>query len=150
MYTVVDRIESFVRPVVEHQGMILIDVVLRGKQRGRVLEVFVDSEQGVTTEMCAEVSRQLSRELDRVNVLEGNYTLVVSSPGVDRPLKFPVQYKKNVGREIEITFHDGTLEKTLKGILLNCTENEVHIQSAGNLHSIPYSEIIQAKVMLPW
>lgn len=150
MQYVVDRIESLVRPVVEHQGMVLIDVVLRGKLQSRVLEVFVDSDHAVTTEMCAEVSRRLSRELDRTNLLEGNYTLVVSSPGVDRPLELPVQYKKNVGRKLEIILNDGILEQTLKGILLNCTENDIQIESGGILHTVPYREIIRAKVVLPW
>lgn len=150
MNSIVENVESVARSVVEQQGMFLVDCVLRGKQNNRVLEVYVDSERGVTTELCAEISRQLLRELDRMDLITGNYTLVVSSPGVDRPLKFPMQYKKNIGREMEILLRDGDSTRTLKGVLVNCTDTTIEMQVGETSSSIPYGAIVRAKIVLPW
>lgn len=78
------------------------------------LEVFIDSDSGITFDKCQKVSRFLEQHIDEGGWLGDNYILEVSSPGVGRPLILPRQYTRNIGRRMEIhtadgAKHDGTL-----------------------------------------
>lgn len=151
MIRVVEEIESLATPILENEGFFLIEVVLRGQRNNQVLEIFVDSEKDVTAEMCALINRALSVELDRKNIVQGKYTLVVSSPGVDRPLKFPMQYMKNTGRKLQVIFQDGPITKTIQGTLTSCTDTNIQLDTEKNLsYTVPYDAIVEAKVSLPW
>jgi ribosome maturation factor RimP len=73
----------------------------------KTVEVFVDSDSGMTFTKCQRISRYLEGYLDEEKPLGEEYILNVSSPGVDRPLKYHRQYVKNVGRTLEVTTTDG-------------------------------------------
>ena len=90
------------------------------------LEVFVDSDSGMTFGKCQRISRYLETYLDEEKPLGEEYVLDVSSPGVDRPLKFYRQYVKNVGRTLEVTTTDGD---TYTGQLKAATPTEVVLEA---------------------
>ncbi len=97
------------------------------KQNNTKLQVFIDSDEGVTFDTCQRISRYLEEHLDREGWLGEAYTLEVSSPGLSRPLKFPRQYPKHLGRKVEVTADGETLRGTLvevgeKGIVLERKE----------------------------
>ncbi len=75
------------------------------------LEVFVDSDSGITFEKCQQISRYLEQYIDENNWLGEHYTLEVSSPGVSRPLAQYRQYPRNIGRTVEVTLQNGSLCK---------------------------------------
>lgn len=70
--------------------------------------ILIDSDQGVTIQACARISRQVSEELEANEMIEDAYVLEVSSPGVDFPLNSKRQYQKNIGRELKLTLISGT------------------------------------------
>ncbi|MEO0732578.1 MAG: ribosome maturation factor [Bacteroidota bacterium] len=90
------------------------------------LDVFVDSDSGMTFRKCQRISRFLEAWLDEEQPLGEKYTLNVSSPGVDRPLKFHRQYVKNVGRTLEVTTTEG---ETYKGELKGVTEEYITLEA---------------------
>ncbi|HMQ47704.1 MAG TPA: ribosome maturation factor [Saprospiraceae bacterium] len=92
---------------------------------GNKLEVFIDSDSGITFEKCHKVSRYLEKHLDENLWLGDKYMLDVSSPGVGRPLKLSRQYAKNIGRKIEVRLEDGTLKE---GILLRSNEEGIVLE----------------------
>ena len=71
------------------------------------VEAFVDADSGMTFQKCQRISRYLEAWLDEEQPLGDKYILEVSSPGIDRPLKFFRQYRKNVGRTLQVTTTDG-------------------------------------------
>jgi ribosome maturation factor RimP len=75
---------------------------------GQQLYVFADSDSGMTFEKCQKLSRYLESHLDENGWLGEAYLLEVSSPGIDRPLKFPRQYAKNIGRTLAVRMLDHT------------------------------------------
>lgn len=95
---VIDRVRALTQPVVEDQGMEMVDVVFRREARGWVLRLYLDKPGGVTVEDCREVSDQLSDLLDVEDVIDHPYTLEVSSPGLDRILKTPQDFMRFTGR----------------------------------------------------
>ena len=101
------RIADIIRPVVAAAGMDLEAVRVSAAGRRRLLRVVVDSDQGVSLDDAAAISRQLSAALDTVAVMgDFPYTLEVSSPGVDRPLTDPRHWRRAVGRLVQVTVND--------------------------------------------
>jgi ribosome maturation factor RimP len=84
-----------------------VDVDLKPGQK---LSVFIDSDSGMSMEKCQRISRYLESFLDTNGWLGASYTLEVSSPGLSRPLKFPRQYRNNVGRTLAITLRDKSVQ----------------------------------------
>ncbi|MFN4082653.1 MAG: ribosome maturation factor RimP [Bacteroidia bacterium] len=72
------------------------------KPNSKKLSVFIDADGPLTIEQCRKFNQFLSAKLDEIDFGDGRYTLEVSSPGVDRPLKLSRQYNKHIGRELEI------------------------------------------------
>lgn len=87
------------------------------------LQVFVDSDSGMTFRKCQRISRYLESFIDEENWLGEKYTLEVSSPGVDRPLLLPRQYRKNLGRRLEVDIKEE--KKTQKGELIKADDEKI-------------------------
>src|SRR6516165_2411754 len=98
------RIADVIRPVVAAAGLDLDSVRVSAAGRRRLLRVVVDSDQGVSLDDAAVISRQLSAVLDAEPVMgDFPYTLEVSSPGVDRPLTEPRHWRRSAGRLVRVT-----------------------------------------------
>ena len=102
-----DRIADVIHPVIAAAGMDLESVRVSAAGRRRLLRVVVDSDEGVSLDDAAAISRQLSAVLDAAPVMgDFPYTLEVSSPGVDRPLTDPRHWRRAVGRLVQVTVTD--------------------------------------------
>lgn len=97
-----DRLEALLKPTVVGLGYELWGVEFLSQGRRSVLRVFIDSPQGISVEDCATVSRQLSALLDVEDPIAGEYTLEVSSPGMDRVLFTAEQFVRFVGEEVAL------------------------------------------------
>lgn len=76
------------------------------------IKVFLDGDNGLAIEKCVQFNRKLYKLIEESNVYpDGDFSLEVSSPGLDEPLKLHRQYVKNTGREIEVVFEDGSKKK---------------------------------------
>lgn len=89
------------------------------------IKIFIDGDAGVTIEAVSKINRALYRQLEEEEFLNGDFSLEVSSPGVDEPLKFLRQYNKNVGRKVEVTLNEG---EPVEGKLMAATEAEITIE----------------------
>lgn len=89
----------------EFTDCFLIDIELKGANQR--VEVYLDSDEGISFRKCQRISRYLEAHLDEEGWLGEKYTLEVSSPGVKRPLKFPRQFPKHIGRKLEVKTTDG-------------------------------------------
>lgn len=130
----------------------LIDLTVRGSRGHTILEVYVDAEQGVSSRLCAEVSRDVAGVIDRAGWIQGAYRLEVSSPGIDRPLKYSWQYPKHVGRAMTVTMRgaEGAVRKT--GRLVSVREADIVIDPGkGNpAETISFDALVEAVVIAPW
>jgi ribosome maturation factor RimP len=100
-------------------------VSLRIKPTNNV-KVYLDGDNGLSIEKCVYFNRQLYKLIDESNLFPpGEFSLEVSSPGVDEPLKMHRQYNKNVGRLVEVVFSDGTKKE---GRLVQAAENDIIIE----------------------
>jgi ribosome maturation factor RimP len=129
----------------------VVEAKLSGKKGYEKVVVLVDGDRGISIDTCAKITRSLSEELDALNMFEGSYTLEVSSPGVDYPLKSERQYVKNLGRLLNIDLANGNsvkgdlMKADHSGITLNMTKGKK--QEKEELF-IPYSDIKKSKVLV--
>jgi len=107
------------------------------------IKVFLDTDDGITIEKCTSVNKALYKYIEDTGLFpDGNFSLEVSSPGVDEPLKLHRQYKKNIGRKVEVLMNDGT--KT-EGTLLKVSNEEIIVEEKtgkGNKTTIKTTTIL--------
>ncbi len=137
---------------VEKCGAHLIDTVLRGKGGTRVIEVYVDSERGISTDQCSEISREILREIESGVLVDGTYRLEVSSPGIDRPLRFSWQYPKHVGRSLQMKVRTTNGIEERSGTLVSADDVSVVMAAGAQSQKIviPLDTIVEARIKAPW
>ena len=146
-----EKLKSLLAPVLEQRQAFLIDVVVRNERGGKLVQVFVDTDIGVTIEQCSEISRELAGEIERKNVIETSYRLEVSSPGIDKPLRLLRQYRKNIGRRFNVTFEKAGTKATIVGPLSSIVDDVLTFApDKGEPVTIRFSEIVESKEELPW
>jgi ribosome maturation factor RimP len=134
-------------------GQFVVDVISSSRQGPKKVLVVVDADQGINIDECAAISRRLSKALDDSGLLvEDNYLLEVSTPGLDQPLKLKRQYAKNIGRNLKLKLHDRTIEGRLSEvqedqIVLN-QETGVGKHKEVQTIVIPFSHIDKAFVLI--
>lgn len=103
----------------DFEDCFLIEIEMKGEKR---LEIYLDSDEGISFDKCQKVSRYLEAHIDEENWLGEKYTLEVSSPGVKRPLKFQRQFPKHIGRKLEVKTKAGD---KVEGQLTEVTESHI-------------------------
>lgn len=137
----VAALEPGITTIVEELGFRLYDIQVNDV--ARIVRVMIDREhEAVTIGDCAQVSRALSQHLDRTDPIPVPYTLEVSSPGVNRPLKRPEHYRWSRGKTVMIDL--GT--RTLKGFLRDVREEGIVVAVQDKEEYLPYALIRRAKV----
>ncbi|GIV61309.1 MAG: ribosome maturation factor RimP [Rhodothermaceae bacterium] len=145
-----ERVRAIVEEVIAGTSHYVIDVQVRGRKGSRVVEVFLDSDAPLHVDELARLNREIGFLLDVEDVVDGKYHLNVSSPGVDRPLRLPRQYRKNVGRVLRVRYRAGDVPRTLQGELTAVDEDGIELTVGGRAERISFADIEEAKVQLPW
>ena len=107
---VIKTVERFARPILDDMGLELVEIQFK-QESGWILRLFIDQEGGVNIDDCASVSRQISAYLEVEDVIRHAYTLEVSSPGIERPLKGVEDYIRFTGRRIRIKLREPVNEQ---------------------------------------
>ena len=128
-----DDVLQHVEKIVEDMGLLLVDANLFQAGRRRILRVLVDKQGRVKLDQCAEVSRAIGSTVETLNLIEGPYTLEVSSPGIGRPLATENDWIRCCGRNIEVKTDDGdytgVLTEYADGVLRFEDGKEIQIDS---------------------
>lgn len=139
-------LEQLLAPCCERHQAHLLEVVLRGKQARPVVEVYVDAESAVTSDLCSAISRDAEKVLDATEGFPSMYTLIVSSPGIERPLQFRWQYPKHVGRRMLVKVAEAEYRGTLQAV----GSDTITLRSDEGEIEIPLNIIEKAVVLAPW
>lgn len=102
---VIDKINEYAETLLPSMGLELFDVQFRQDDRGWVLRIYIDSEEGVTLEHCTKVSREFSSFLEVEDIIKHAYNLEVSSPGLERPIRNVQEFSKYSGKQAKIKLH---------------------------------------------
>jgi len=144
-------VEALVGPVVEASGLELWEVSFRGEGGRSVLRVSVDREGGVDLDTIAAVSERLSRRLDLEDFGPRGYTLEVSSPGLERPLRTPDHFGRSVGQQVKVkTKEPVSGSRVHEGALVSADAEAITIASEGGELRVPHADIASARTVFEW
>ncbi len=159
-HPVVRKIEGDVEKTLADFGYELVQMKFGGGAGGRTLTVFIDRPgrastlthpDGVTATDCQEMSRRLSLLLDMLDPIPGSYTLVVSSPGLDRPLTRDADFERFKGEHVAVRHRpSGGARKTERGLLRGVADERVLLQIEDECHEIPLAEVEEAHLVYDW
>ena len=131
----------------------LVDLKIRP---GNNIKVFVDADRGISIDKLAQYNRTLYRQIEESGLFPNNdFSLEISSPGLDEPLRLSRQYLKNIGRYVEVLLKNGIKKE---GKLVSASDKEIVIEEErGNkkkkeviLHSLSYDDIKTTKIQIKW
>ncbi len=150
MAKVSDISEAKVRPLIEEMGYELLEVEYKKEFDGMSLIFTIDSENGVTIDDCEKVNKAIDPVIDELNPTNDEpYTLVVSSPGLDRQLKTDRDLKRTIGKEVTLTLFskiDG--KKSFEGELLSFDEKTVTIRTGDGEKNFDRDKIAGLKLVI--
>jgi len=146
---IIEKIRSLIEPLVlENQGSIL-DITYKRESGSLILRVVVDKEGGITMGECTELNKKLSDILDKENIIDEEYTIEISSPGLDRKLTKDSDFIWAVGKEVKITTYAPIEGKNVfLGKLMGLVDKTVVISEEGISLDIPREKVASARLNL--
>jgi len=144
---VIQRVWRELESHLEEQGYELVEVEFGQHGHRWILRVFVDREGGISLDDCAAVSQLLNPLLDASDFIDGSYMLEVSSPGLARPVRKPVDFARFAGERIKVRTHlpvDG--RKKFSGILKGIDVDTIAVDCDGSLYGICIDNIQRANL----
>jgi ribosome maturation factor RimP len=119
---------KLLQPIMDEHGFELVDIEYVKEGGTWYLRAYIDKEGGITVDDCEVVSRAFGTKLDEEDFIEDSYIMEVSSPGLGRPLKKEKDFKRSMGKKVEIhTYHAIDRQKEFYGVLDAYDENSVTI-----------------------
>ena len=143
-----EKVTQLIEPTVQALDLELWGVEHASQGKYSVLRIFIEREAGVTIDDRERVSRQVSAIFDVEEPIAGEYTLEVSSPGIDRLLFTPQQFQRYRGEEVSVRMRtpvDG--RRKFKGTLTDVVDDIIHIQVDGSDFELPHGDIEKANIV---
>lgn len=141
-----DAVVALIEQPLRQQGFEIAEVVLSRYKRSALLRVFVYGENGVSLDECARLSTLIGDLIEPTELFSGGYTLEVSSPGLERPLKTARDFHYRIGEKVQVRFTDPA-RKPLQTEIRNATETAVEFVQEDGTVWIPLEEIEMAKIV---
>ncbi len=136
-----EEIKAFLDPIAEGLGLEIVEVEFKNSKNPS-LTVYIDKDGGVDLDACEAFHNAIDALLDEFNPYDGAYTLNVSSPGIDRPLKTERDFLKKIGKDVEIKLYAPIKGvKYFEGTLINYDGNNVTVKIRGEDTVIPLNRI---------
>jgi ribosome maturation factor RimP len=150
---VTEQVEAVARQLATSLGVELVELEYKREGRSMVLRLYIDKTGGVSLDDCAAVSKELAAVLDVEDIIPDKYTLEVSSPGLNRPLKTRGHFEAYTGRLVKIKTVEnlpdaaGNLRKTFLGVLLGMDGDMILLKlREGQDASIPIAAVAKANL----
>lgn len=145
--SVADDVQGLLAPLFHGRGLEVYDLTYGGG----VLRIIVDKPGGVSLDEVADASKVAGRLLDDQDLIQGRYTLEISSPGLERPLRRPEHYARAVGETVSLKLGphvEGV--RRIQGVLMDSDEDGVTIDEDGAPRRVAYGDIGKAKTVFEW
>jgi ribosome maturation factor RimP len=142
-----DQLIELLGPVVSNLGYELWELEFLPRSSGALLRLYIDSADGISLDDCERVSHAVSAALDSADPIPGQYTLEVSSPGLDRVLRTPAHFERFTGERVRVEMSrliDG--RKRFSGQLLAANDHEITLIVEGGRVSLPINDIHKARL----
>ncbi len=141
------NLEEQIARIVRACGAEFYDTETATEADQTLYRVYITHPEGVTLDLCAEISRELSPFLDVHPPMSGKYFLEVSSPGIERRLTKPRHFQQAVGEKLKLKVPGAD---RLKGTLLSADEHGITLETKHGEESYPYGDILKARTYYEW
>lgn len=143
------KLTQLVAPVVEDFGCELVELQFRREAPGWVLRLVIDNELGIGIDDCAKVSREVAHLLEVEDPIEQSYSLEVSSPGLDRPLKNERDFVRCKGKKAKVVVRepiDG--QNAFVGLIEEVTQESVTLRTDHGIIEVPFARMKKARLVI--
>jgi ribosome maturation factor RimP len=160
---IIDRVTRMIAPLIADLKLDLYDIEFRGGVLRVTIDTPTGSSAGVDIDTLALVTRMISRDFDHDDPMPGHYTLEVTSPGLERTLRTPTHFQREIGKDIAVRLRDiGGSDRRVQGTLIAANETECIVRIAPEATKkgaasaeptervISYSQIDRAKTVFVW
>jgi ribosome maturation factor RimP len=141
------RLAQLIEPLVVEAGVELVELQLVPRKSRSLLRILVDRVGGVTLDECAELSRRVSYILEVENPIEESYTLEVSSPGLDRPLVTPADFRRKVGEQVRIRFQEEAGQGPIEGEIAGVEESELVLKTGDGERRFALAAVVAGHIL---
>src|SRR3954452_8448284 len=150
-----EAIATEIRPAITSLDLVLYDVEFTGTGRARVMRVMIDREGGVDLDAITRATEAIMPILDASSIddtLAGSYTLEVSSPGLERPLRRPEHFQGAIGSTVSVKFRAGeSPTRRVRGVVTAAADDACDILlDTGESERGRYDDIVQARTVFEW
>ena len=149
MAEIIEQVTAFLAPILEETDVFVVNIKVKPINN---IKVFLDADSGFSIEKCTAVNRKLYAAIETAEMFpDGDFSLEVSSPGIDEPLMGARQYAKNKGRKVTVTDNEG-VEKT--GMMTEVAEDHITLEIKGKkpqditIAEIPFANIKSTVVQI--
>lgn len=149
--SLVEILRSLTEGIIADSELFIVDIKATSGAKTNKISILLDSDQGISIDECAKISRKLGEQIELEGLIESAYTLEVSSPGLDEPLKLERQYRKNIGRDLQVMLLDNSLKKgklqevNVNSITLTITDKKKKVSQD---IEIPFKDIKKSNVIV--
>lgn len=145
------KLVGYIQSICNKLNYILIDVSNQGHRNKQNIKVVADTEAGITIDECQGLSREISDIIYRKNLIESDYRLIVTSPGLDKPLEHEYEFRRNLGRDLVVNYVNGSDEiNEFSGELTDIDNEHIYLKNKKNNIKIALTAIKKAKIKLKW
>lgn len=145
-----EQLVALLKPVVESLGFQFWGLEYHSGSKPVLLRVYIDHPDGITVDDCGDVSEQVSAVLDVEEPIRGDYTLEVSSPGIERPLFTVEQYRQYQGRDVKVRLvwpEHG--RRNYRGLLRSVSDHGIEVEVDGESFALPFAAIARTRLLEP-
>lgn len=147
MSVTAERVAGLVAPLVEPMGLQVYDV----EQPGGALRILLDRAGGVDVKALSDATRSISAALDQADIMPGSYTLEVSSPGLERPLRTPEHFAAVVGERVKVKLRPGTEgERRADGVLRAVDGDTLTVATDDGDRVVAVEDVTKAHTVFEW
>lgn len=143
-----DRIHILVDSMLSGTNLYRVHTRIKGSTQQPMVDIFIDGDKGVTIDQCASVSRRVAASIELESVFPKGFRLDVSSPGLGQPLRLPRQFRRHIGRTLEVLLRDSETEHRtpVSGKLVETAAVSITIDSGDHRFELRFDEIERAVV----
>jgi ribosome maturation factor RimP len=148
----IDRMHALVGPIASDLTLDVYDIERRGATIRITLDTLPGSDGGITLDSLSLATRLISRELDHEDPIAGQYTLEITSPGLERQLRTPAHFQREVGKTVSVRLRDPLADpRRLQGSLISADDRSATVLlDDGTERSVMITEIDKARTVFEW
>lgn len=152
-----DRLKDILADILDGTEYKIVDIGVTHGGGSPIIRVYVDSEHGITVDQCHQIGKALISSVHDRGIFPEEVALEVSSPGIERPFSEEWQFRKNIGRRVELTLRgDSQNSERIIGYLSAVSNGQITLtipakkKAAKEERLIPLESIVSGKVLLQW